>query len=196
MPRNIIALLLLILLSGCKHSGPYTIHLVVMGKMKPSDVKAAMDEFTKMFPGKQIKLDTSSIPMPAEAWYQPRSRYRAEKLLKALKPLKGDHDLVMGITAKPISTSAHGKDDYGICGFSYTHANVSLTSSFHLDREMFLQTIRHEWGHAALGISHCKHPNCTMNAANGKVENLRGHHSFEGKCADLYTDFCRQLTKY
>lgn len=152
-----------------------------------------MAHFHAYLKDKQIIVDTLRLDMPEEAYYKPRDRYRASAILEFLKPKLEDHDVLMAITDLPISTTAHGHDDYGICGLSYRGKNISVTSSWHLDREMFLQTIRHEWGHAVLGISHCGHDGCIMNAANGKAENLRGHSHFEGKCAREYSDYCNTL---
>jgi archaemetzincin len=193
--RHIILLILLSLLAGCnmKHSAPYKIKMIVLGKMKERNVQAAIANFKAYLPGKQIIIDPVMLDMPSGAYYKPRNRYRADSILTFLKSKLGSYDVLMAITDLPISTTAHGHHDYGICGLSFTGKNVSVTSSYHLDKEMFLQTIRHEWGHAALGRPHCKHSGCIMNAANGKAENLRGHSRFEEKCSEVYIDFCNTL---
>lgn len=193
--RYTFTLLFLLLFAGCnsRHTSPYHIKVIVLGKMKESNVKVAMAHFQTYLEGKKIIVDTLRVGMPEEAYYKARNRYRASTILEFLRPKLGEYDVLMAITDLPISTTAHGHKDYGICGLSYRGKNISVTSSYHLDKEMFLQTIRHEWGHAVLNISHCKHHNCLMNAANGKAENLRGHSHFEGKCAEEYIAFCNTL---
>ena len=111
--RYTIVLLFLLLFTGCnsKHTEPYRIKLVILGKMKHQNVRAAMGHFQTYLKDKQIIIDTLRLDMPEEAYYKPRERYRASSILEFLKPKLEDHDVLMAITDLPISTTAHGHDD-------------------------------------------------------------------------------------
>ncbi len=58
-----------------------------------------------------------SISIPEEAYYRPRKRYRSEKLINIMtEKLKGQYTRVLVLTEKDISTSVHGREDWGILG--------------------------------------------------------------------------------
>ena len=62
---------------------------------------------------------TDPEPLPEFAWYPPRKRWRAEKLLTHLKQMDlGEAWRVTGITEEPISTTKGKRYDYGIAGLA------------------------------------------------------------------------------
>ncbi len=52
------------------------------------------------------------VALPRSAWYAPRRRYRAERLLDALRPqMVAPATRILGVTEVDISTTAHGVYD-------------------------------------------------------------------------------------
>ena len=110
--------------------------------------------------------------MPQSAYYAPRKRYRADKIIAIQKAeYKGYDDLiVIGMTRKDISTSVHGQKDYGIMGLSYNPGNSCVVSSYRVpDRRNLHKVVLHEFLHSR-GLPHCRKddPKCYMKDAKGK----------------------------
>src|SRR6185436_1962822 len=101
--------------------------------------------------------------LPRAAWYPPRRRYRAEKLLSyldsAVLPRSGC-DLVMGFTSADISTTKDGQHkDWGILGLAWIGGPSGVVSTHRLGRKVdarskakrAVKVMNHELGHA-LGL--------------------------------------------
>src|SRR5262245_5254341 len=76
-------------------------------------------------------------PLPRSAWYSPRRRYRAEKLLGFLdaEVLPGSGcDLVMGFTGADISTTKDAHIDWGILGLAWIGGPSGVVSTHRLGR--------------------------------------------------------------
>lgn len=113
-----------------------------------------------------------TIPFPDSAYYLPRKRYKADKLLKhqrALCPSKTD--LVIGFSEKDISTKVHGYDDWGIMGLGSAKLKSCVISNYRLKNKTcltddFYKLTLHELGHCE-GLPHCNHSEtCIMRDAN------------------------------
>jgi archaemetzincin len=120
------------------------------------------------------------MPMPKDAWYQPRKRWRAEKLLDALDAQDFGADVwrVAAITEKPISTTKGDVHDWGIAGLGSMNGLSSVFSSWIFarfaksDRAFYLHAMQnlvlHEVGHT-LGLPHCPNDQCIMADAKGNA---------------------------
>lgn len=111
-------------------------------------------------------------PIPQSAYYAPRNRYRADKIIALQKAEYKDCNevVVIGVTRKDISTTIHGQKDYGIMALSYKPGNSCVVSSYRVrDRRNLHKVVLHEFLHSR-GLPHCKKddPRCYMKDAEGK----------------------------
>jgi archaemetzincin len=120
-------------------------------------------------------------PLPSAAWYAPRQRYRALRLLEYLRaqPQRGC-DAVLGFTARDISTTKGAHADWGVLGLALTGGRVAVVSSFRMRRDADRPLVAkravkvsiHEVGHG-LGLPHrADGPECIMNDAGGSVRTV------------------------
>jgi archaemetzincin len=121
--------------------------------------------------------------LPASAYYSPRRRYRAEKLLDFLRAsipgTAGAKARILGLTAVDISTTKDRNVDWGVFGLGDIGGRAAVTSSFRLRRNArdptqvvsrVRSTAVHEVGHT-LGLDHCDEPRCVMLDAEGSIRN-------------------------
>lgn len=120
------------------------------------------------------------VPLPEEAFYKPRGRYRAEKLLEYLRRLEASKSgRVVGLTAKDISTTKDPVPDWGIFGLAYLHTGPCVVSTYRLRRNAsrsllsarLAKVVRHEVGHT-FGLEHCPAPGCVMEDAKGSIKGV------------------------
>lgn len=127
------------------------------------------------------------IPFPDSAYYAPRNRYKADKLVKHLRHLQASSsDLVVGFSPKDISDRVHGYEDFGVMGWTRISVHSSVVSTHRLaDKSRlqsdFLKLVLHEMGHAD-GLPHCKNSSsCYMRDAN-KQNHFPELNGFCDKC--------------
>ena len=120
--------------------------------------------------------------LPRSAWYAPRKRYRAEKLLAYLdahvQPDSGC-DLVMGYTGSDISTTKEQVVDWGILGLAWIGGPSGVVSTYRVGRRVSrrvmamraVKVMNHELGHA-LGLDHHDVTGCLMEDAGGTVRTV------------------------
>lgn len=123
-------------------------------------------------------------PMPAAAWYPPRSRHRAQRVLDHLLadvlPAEAGCDAMVGFTSADVSTTMGEHPDWGVLGLAYLGNRVAVVSSFRMRRdadrrrqvERAVKVVIHELGHV-VGVPHRDDgPRCIMNDAGGSVRSV------------------------
>ena len=155
-----------------------TLQIYAYGDFPETMVTFLQSKLAEVFGNVKIK---GHLDFPDDAWYAPRQRYRAPKLLAYQKTLftcngqeKSNSEYILGLTTKDISLKYKEHEDWGVMGLSSLNQRVSVISTFRLggvqkmNKDSFCKLALHELGHAA-GLPHCdKSKTCIMRDANGK----------------------------
>jgi archaemetzincin len=138
----------------------------------------------------------SAVPLPKPAFYPPRQRYRAEKLLSYLNGHIPEAGLrVLGVTASDISTTKGSVFDWGILGLADMPGTSCVISSFRCKRRAagpehamvrLGKTAVHELGHT-FGLEHCASSGCLMEDAGGSVLTSDREYDFCPQCRSRLT---------
>ena len=137
-------------------------------------------------------VSLSRVALPTHAYYRPRDRYRAEKLLPVLEASRpSDGHRILGITAVDISTTKGKHPDWGILGLANISGSACVLSSFRCRRRVrsaHHATVRlgkvavHEMGHT-FGLSHCTvTKGCLMQDGRGSVLTIDEEHDLCRHC--------------
>ena len=133
--------------------------------------------------GVQAIVDERHFDLPRSAYYAPRRRYRAERLVRFLTTtFQGSPSgtRILGLTARDISTTKEPYEDWGILGLADLGGPAAVVSSFRMRRRarspaqaIFRATTTavHETGHA-LGLPHCTESRCLMRDAEGTMDTV------------------------
>ncbi len=122
--------------------------------------------------------------MPKSAYYAPRKRYRADKLLDYISDNvvpKHECFAIMGFTKHDISTTKGKYVDWGILGLGLIGGPSGVVSSYRtrrgrasrrLSAQRTVKVVNHELGHV-LGLDHYDdEAGCVMNDAKGTVKTV------------------------
>lgn len=133
----------------------------------------------------EVIVEPRTLPLPQSAWYAPRRRWRAERLVDFLDRRYADAPPtthVLGLTSRDISTTRPPHEDWGILGLADTPGRAAVASSRRTHRRArnrahalwrMTTTAVHEMGHS-FGLEHCDEPRCVMRDAEGSVLNVDG----------------------
>ncbi len=142
------------------------------------------------------------IPLPADAFYKPRRRWRADKLLDVLDgrlPKGGAR--ILGLTGADISTTKGDVFDWGVLGLGRIDGASGVISLFRCRkgaraaahaRERLAKVAVHEVGHT-LGLDHCPNRGCLMEDADGRVATCDREYDFCAHCRKLLANAGRPL---
>jgi len=161
-----------------QHTEPLPVVVVVpLGNVDPALVKFVADSLTRRF-FFDVRLH-EPVPHPEAAWYAPRKRWRAEKILDALDHLDvGDAWRIVAITEQPISTTKGPVYDWGIAGLGSMGGKSCVFTSYLFRKlkkkepdtyQRYMDNlVIHEMGHT-LGLDHCPLERCIMADAKGNA---------------------------
>lgn len=173
-------------------SEPYSLALQPLGypsrdeiAVVKSDLEATYHVTVTLLPGQ---------PLPQEAWYAPRKRWRADRLLDYLeRTTPPTFDKVLALTGSDISCTKGEHEDWGIFGYGSVGGRPAVVSTFRLKRDMPSETLfkdrltkvaLHEVGHL-FGLLHCPTPGCLMEDAGGTIATVdRGGKTFCKGCEE------------
>ncbi len=170
-----------------------------------SELPAADVELVRQALTELTGMETRLLPradLPAAAFYPPRRRYRAEKLLDFLDGrLPPDGARILGLTGVDISTTKGRFADWGLLGLGRIGGASSVISEFRcrmrspgpvITRARLAKVAVHETGHT-LGLEHCPTRGCLMEDAEGQVATCDREYDFCSRCRGLLAAAGRPL---
>ena len=153
-----------------------------LGSVRQADLAIAKSAVESFYKVRVLVLKPRALP--GSAYYAPRDRYRAEKLLVSLNDERESGCLkILGLTASDVSTEARGVKDWGIFGLGNLSGSACVISTYRMgrgsvsSREFSIRlanVVRHELGHT-FGLPHCPTPGCVMADAGGSIKTISGH---------------------
>ena len=178
------------LLSGCRHSATQhelTIALVSLGPVPIHDVTEAKLAIEKTFNARVVLKQKA---LPEGAYYAPRKRYRADKILTYLADSTIHTSRIIAITERDISTTYRGENDWGVigqaddlCAVVSTYRLKGHAAADRLVNSRLRKNVLHELGHT-FGLDHCPDKKCVMqDGESGLITTDRADERFCDKCA-------------
>ena len=163
---------------------PLTITIQPFADADTQQVNYVFREVRKIYPRVEIR---KAIPLPAQTYYKPRHRYRADSLLRFLDRRNRAGHLTIALTSKDISWTKGSIQDYGIMGLGLCPGNACVASTYRLSKtntkDQLYKIAIHELGHTQ-GLKHCPVQTYFMRDAEGK------NHTNE------LSGFCSSCTKH
>jgi archaemetzincin len=172
-------------------AGRRILYLQPLGEcQQPKQGSEAVERALSAFYDLEIRA-LPCVALPNAAYYRPRRRYRAERLLDFLNArMPSDGWRILGLTATDISTTKGKVADWGILGLGEMPGKSSVISSFRCKKKArgpqhaivrLAKVAVHEIGHT-LGLPHCPSRGCLMEDAAGKVVTVDGERDFCARC--------------
>lgn len=138
-----------------------------LGNFQTNSAQEVLEKIKEINPKVILR---KSIDFPADSYYKPRNRFRADSIIKYLKTKIGKDSVIVGLTDKDISTTKGNHHDWGVMGLGYHPGSACVVSDFRLSnknkKEQFYKVVLHELGHTE-GLPHCKTKACIMRDAEG-----------------------------
>jgi len=157
------------------------VKLIILGTFPDELADAAQEGLEDELQVEVERID--GLELPESAYYPPRRRYRADRLLEFLNEhLSGEPATtrVLGLTSVDISTTKGPHRDWGVFGLGELGGRSCVISTFRLRRRArspehfefrIVTTAIHEVGHT-LGLEHCTEPACIMRDAEGSIRTV------------------------
>lgn len=167
--------LMLCLFAGSKQT---KVKIVPLADISDTHIAAAQKMIQQYVP------DVVVLPkekLPEMAYYAPRKRYLADKLIRWLHDRAGNNEVFIGLTNKDISHANARSKNYGIMGLAIQPGKGCVASTFRVkDKQGFAKIVIHELAHTT-GLPHCPNQGCYMMDAKGK-NHTASLHDFCSKC--------------
>jgi archaemetzincin len=197
MVRTLACLVVILAAGGTAHADEsgYTVCVQPLGKYDKK-LLAPLERGIESIMGFTVqRLDPR--PMPEDAWYEPRKRWRADTILDWIRsdvwPESGC-GAVIAFTSADISTTNGEIEDWGIFGLGEIDGVACVVSSKRLARkakkkkliQRVVKVAIHELGHV-IGMPHRDgvDPECMMNDAGGTIKTVDAERGLP--CADERT---------
>jgi archaemetzincin len=165
--------LLFCALSGDPESGMIAIQ--PLGYVPTTALNSVKSGLERVYGLQAVVLPTA--PLPKSAFYAPRNRYRADRLIESLA-VQRRYTKVIGITTRDISATKGENHDWGVFGLGRMPGRVCISSSFRLGgsgkksrNKRLAEVAVHEIGHT-FGLPHCLVARCVMADAKGTVRTV------------------------
>jgi len=190
-------LIITILIIGCQTKAAKvetkeitTIGILPYDNIEQSVIDSVRHQLITTYGFKVVILD--KVKLPKSAYYSPRSRYRADSLLRfETKIIPDSISIIIGLTNKDISTTKRNKKtgkikmpkhkytDWGIFGLGQVGGISCVVSTYRLKSKVsrakfytrVMRIATHEIGHV-LGLFHCPTIDCVMNDANETIKTI------------------------
>lgn len=167
---RVLTIFLILILTGCgnnpdgRKASDTHIFILPLGKVDENYIKETYDNIQR------ISANTELLPameMPAQAFYAPGNRYRADSLIRWMSHKAKPNEIYIGVTMQDISTTKGEYADYGVMGLGYCPGKACVVSTYRLkNKQNFYKVVIHELGHN-VGLQHCADPTCYMRDAKG-----------------------------
>lgn len=121
-----------------------------------------------------------NIKLPDSLLNTNKTRYRADKIVKYFSKEANDHNVIIALLHQDVSTSLHGKADWGVLGLSLQPLQDCVVSDYRLKNKKrdLWKVVVHEFVHTYFIAKHCAQddPKCIM-------QDAKGHADFSNKTA-------------
>jgi archaemetzincin len=164
-----------------------------LGAEIPNEDMTLVEQALMGFYNVQIRV-LPPVDLPKQAYYEPRRRYRAEKILSfLLEKLPIDGDRILGLTGVDISTDKGSIKDWGILGLASLGGKECVISSFRCHKRplqgvsasiLLAKVAVHEFGHT-LGLDHCTTRGCLMEDAGGLARTCNREFDLCPRCRSM-----------